>query len=56
MIDKYMVIESWNKEHLEQKVNDAIERGWDPKGGICVCIAPERNTFYYSQAMVMGVS
>lgn len=38
---------------LEREVNKAIERGWEPIGGVCCDSSYGGGTYYY-QAMLFG--
>jgi hypothetical protein len=33
-MDKYRIVESNNRYDLTKEVNDLIERGWRPQGGV----------------------
>src|SRR5262245_18407786 len=53
LIVEYEVIES-NKsaQKLESVVNERMEEGWEPVGGIAVVYAPQSMTWWYYQAMI----
>lgn len=42
---EYIVISESDIEHLEEEVNKAIKKGWEPQGGVAVSDS-------YYQAMV----
>jgi len=48
---EYQILEADNTEALERAVNDLIQEGWYPQGGVAV--APETPDFngFYVQAM-----
>lgn len=50
---KYKLIEELYPVDLEREVNAAIERGWEPIGGVSVVHYSGGGDFYY-QAVVFG--
>ncbi len=46
----YTVITNNSLDEMEKKVQELLDVGWRPQGGICVGI--EENYTYYYQAMV----
>ena len=49
---KYVIIEDWNRQSLERRVNLLIPIGWIPQGGLAVYYDTQDNTTIYLQAMV----
>ncbi len=47
---KYTVANANAFSNLIAEVNELIEKGWSPLGGICVC--NEDNNIFYYQAMI----
>jgi uncharacterized protein DUF1737 len=48
---KYLVIEAQSAEELQQKVQDSIDQGWQPLGGLAVATYGAGSWWYY-QAMI----
>jgi len=48
---KYRILQEWDREVLARKVNEWIEQGWMPHGGVSV-IASGVSCGMYVQAMV----
>lgn len=49
---QYQVIFVANSKHLKEKVNDFIEKGWKPLGGVSMTYDPEDDTICFAQAMI----
>lgn len=45
---EYKIIESAHKSIVEEKVNEHIQNGWEPLGGISVAT----NSHWYAQAII----
>ena len=53
MVVKYDVVESRDLAHMQIYVNERIEQGWEPQGGICIKQMPDFTL--YIQAMVKDI-
>ena len=55
-ITKYCTIEASSQSKLADRVRSAIERGWEPIGGVAISYRDDRRSSYdratYVQAMV----
>lgn len=51
-MDKYTIVRDSNAETFLKKVNEKIEEGYDPLGG--VALTGNVASFFYSQALVMN--
>jgi hypothetical protein len=49
-IGEYELVSGCGLEAFNEKINKMIKRGWQPFGGISVCV--DDNNIFYSQAMV----
>jgi hypothetical protein len=50
---EYEVIESKESaQNLQIDVNERIQEGWEPVGGVAVVYAPQSMTWWYYQAMI----
>lgn len=54
MVVKYDIVESRDLAHLQIYVNERIEQGWEPQGGICTEIHEGKVT-QFIQAMVKDI-
>jgi hypothetical protein len=52
LIMEYKVIEARAAQQLEQAVNEHIQEGWEPLGGVAVGFTDLANYWTYCQAMV----
>ena len=54
---QYKICEGNGREQLEQQVNENIQKGWLPQGGISVVFVPGlRGGWWYFQSMVRTAS
>ena len=50
---QYTVVEEHNRDELIKKVNELIQQGWQPLGGIAVStVAPILRNYMYCQALI----
>jgi hypothetical protein len=50
---QYTIVEDHNRENLIQKVNELIQQGWQPLGGVAVStVAPILGNYIFCQAMI----
>ncbi len=55
-ITDYQILNSSKSGYLEREIADAIKEGWQPLGGVTVCLASSSSSYesgkQYSQAIV----
>ena len=49
---KYRIISNTSQGELVEKVNEAIEEGWSPQGGMAMAVRPAGDDLGFAQAMV----
>ena len=56
MVENYQVIADVNLANLQQRVQAALQQGWQPLGGVSVAVAvtPQGVSELWAQAMVQG--
>ncbi len=47
----YQVIETTALDKLKAEVNEALQAGWVPAGGVCVVYSPASSNWYFYQAI-----
>ncbi len=53
LIVEYKIIETKDDARkLQKEVNKQIAEGWEPLGGVAVCVAGALDHYWYYQAMV----
>jgi hypothetical protein len=52
LIMEYKVIEARTGQQLEEAVNEHIQEGWEPRGGVALGFNSLGNYWTYCQAMV----
>jgi hypothetical protein len=49
---KYFLVTHWRPVDLVQEVQELLDKGWKPQGGIAISVAPSGSTTY-AQAMTL---
>lgn len=55
MITDYKIVSSTMnkaKKFVEAEVQKLLKEGWEPLGGLCMCVTASCSCVYYAQAMV----
>lgn len=50
---KYRVVEGCSAGDLQFKVQQALDEGWVPQGGVAMCFLTNRSERAFAQAMVL---
>ncbi len=53
---KYEVITARGLQELEKRVNDKLNNGWRPKGGISAIMDYDKESIIYIQAVIIETS
>jgi hypothetical protein len=49
---KYMIVNEWDQDVFEGKVQDLLDEGWTLQGGASVAVNGQSNNMYFVQALV----
>lgn len=49
---EYRIVADNELENFQRQVNQIVESGWIPQGGVSVVAIPEMGTFVYYQAII----
>lgn len=50
----YWICEASSREKLQAEVQDLLDKGWRPHGGLCVVQSHSTADWWYFQAMILG--